>query len=182
MRAQRVVFSHTFEGLFLNALGARVTPRLKQRLADEAHVNLDRLLPAYPLEDWARAVQVTVEELYPALPVEEAYTEVGRQVVAGYFETLIGRALAAMVRVLGPERTLRRLERNMRGANNYTKSSLTEVTPRRFVVTVNEPGLTRYVVRGILLGGLTLAGAQGLKVEVTRVDGDTSTYEVTWSA
>lgn len=181
MAEPRLVFRHTIEGLFLAQLKGRVTSRLKQRLADEAKMNLDRLLPAYALEDWYLAVKVTTEELYPAMPPDEAYVELGRQLIFGYFSTAIGKALAGMVRVLGPERTLRRLERSMRGANNYTRTTLTEVNPAHFVVTVNEAGPTRHLMRGILEGGVATAGARDLKVEISSVEGDTTTYAVTWS-
>ncbi len=180
MTEQRIVFDHTFDGLFHKALKGRVTPKMKERLLVEAHLNLDRLLPGYTTDDWARAVQITAEELFPKLEVEDAYTEIGKLVITGYFETLIGKALAAMVRVLGPERTLRRLERSMRGANSYTTVNVTPVGPGKFTVVVNEPGTTRYVLRGILLGGIGAAGAKNLKVEMTKVEGDLSTCEVTW--
>jgi uncharacterized protein (TIGR02265 family) len=180
MSDERIVFDHTFDGLFHKALRGQVTPKLKQRLLVEAHLNLDRLLPGYSIDDWARAVQITADELYPKLPVEEAYTEIGKQVIGGYFETLIGKALSAMVRVLGAERTLRRLERSMRGANNYTTVTVNKNSPGNFTVVVNEPNLTRYVLRGILYGGISAAGAKNLKVEMTKVEGDLSTCEVTW--
>ena len=52
---------------------------------------------------------------------------------SGYEKTLVGSALTAMLRVLGPKRTLERMTRNFRTANNYTEvtvEALAEKEPR----------------------------------------------------
>lgn len=177
---ERLVFQNTVEGLFARGLAGRVTPALKEQLRREG-LDLDRpLLPAYPVETWSRCVALTARALHPGEPEGVALSKVGERMVEGYRETAVGRAVFGVLTLLGPRRTLGRMQQNLRSANNYTEVRLTEVGSREADLWMNEPGLLRYFMRGVLLAGLRGAGTADAQVELRQFDDAGVTYRVSW--
>lgn len=180
---QRLVFSHTVEGLFAQAMKGRVTDRLKARLKSEAQLDLDKKIePAIPLTRWNRCVELCAEELFGELPLEAALQKIGYLHTRGYFETFIGRALSGVLKVIGPARALARMDRSFRSGNNYSEAKVTELAPRHFRFWCNDLGLARFVVLGVLSAGAEVAGAKNLKSEVTHFDDQGCTIELKWDA
>ncbi len=178
--AELLVFGHTFEGLFQRALGGRLDAKARQRL-EQAGLNLGKkLLPAYPFDVWMRCIAIAAESVYPALPQTEARRQIGRDLVHGYRETYLGRAMLALAKVLGPKRTLQRSAHNFRTGNNYTETRLTERAPNVHELWMNEVGPYPEFTQGIIEAGLLEAGARGLKVDVVWHDGHGATYRVSW--
>ncbi len=178
--SERLIFSHTVEGLYTRGLQGRVTPALKEQLRKEG-LDLDKpLLPAYPLETWARCVRLTATALHPGEPEELALRKVGERTIEGYLETPMGRAMFGVLKLLGPQRTLGRMQKNFRSANNYTEVRLTEVGPTEADLWLNEPGLMRYFMQGVLLAGIRGAGAPDVEVALRQFDDAAVTYRVSW--
>jgi uncharacterized protein (TIGR02265 family) len=180
--SERLVFAHTVEGLFRRGLSGRISPELKEQLR-QAGVDLDRpLMPAYPLETWLRCVSLTAQALYPGESRELALRHVGERMVDGYLETTMGSAVFGLLRLLGPHRTLGRMQKNFRSANNYTEVRLTEVGPSEADLWMNEPGPLRYFMGGVLLAGLRGAGTTDVRVELRHFDDASVTYRLSWGA
>lgn len=179
METPELIFSQTVEGLFLRALGSEVTPTLRATLSTLG-VDLDRLLPAYPLDVWNRALRAAADALYPQLPTEEAAKQLGMRTVQGYQSTLIGQATFAFARLIGPRRTLLRAKQNWRSGNNYTEVVLTERGPTDFLAVFNERGLSRFASQGVLQAGLEFAGARELVVTIEKLEQRSVTYAVKW--
>jgi uncharacterized protein (TIGR02265 family) len=180
MTSPRLVYEQTIDGLFLRGLKDRMTPALKAKLM-AVGLDLDRKLPpAHTFEEWCRFVDTAARELYPELPTEDGYAQLGESVIDGFKDTFLGPALVGMLRVLGPRRALERAQRNFRNGNNYTEATLVELGPSRFELTMNEAGPIRDLTRGILLAGVRIAGAAGAVVLVKRFDAASVVYEVTW--
>jgi len=178
---QQLVFEQTIEGLFVRAVGSRMTPRLKQRLR-EAGVDLDRkLLPAYPFGVWMQSLKVGSEELFPGQPPDVAQFQLGELFIEGYRETFLGRAVLGMIRVLGPRRTLRRSTQNFRSGNNYTETKLTEVDETCSELWMNEVGPYPSFTAGIIHGALVACGVTPT-VEMRDHDGHACTYRISWGA
>ena len=178
--AERLVFESAVEGLFLKALGDRVTPALRERLLREAHIDLQGLEVAYPLAHWERALEITAQTLYPAQPLPTALEHIGEELTRGFFETLIGRALHGVLKLIGPRRTLLRTERNLRSGNNYTECTFIERSPTHLEMVINEGTSLRHVTTGLVREGLLHAGAKNPQVTLLRFDADTSTWDVRW--
>ncbi len=180
---ERLVFSHVLDGLYFRALKGQVTPRLVQRLRAEAGVDLEKPLePGYPHTTWTKCVQLTAQELFPGVPEDEALQRVGATLTRGYFDTLVGGALAAMLRVLGPARALKRMDRSLRSGNNYSESRVTELGPGKFTMWTNEAGPLRYNMMGVVRQGAEIAGAKNLQVRITHFDDDSTTFDLSWDA
>ncbi len=178
MADEHLVFSQSYESL-RRLLGDSLTPPLRERFKQHG-VDFERLLPGYPLSTWLRSLEVTLEALFPGVEENEATYQLGRRMFDSYSETLIGKALMAMLRVLGPRRGLLRIDRNLRTMNNYSATCLRELTPSHFELDVN---LVRYphYYRGVLESGLTLAGAKQLAVAVLRHDQRATTFDLNWA-
>ena len=175
-----VIFDNAFEGLFGIALKGRLTPRLKERLR-AIGVDLDRKLnPAYPRDTWKEALTIAREEIFPQFPVGEGMREVGKTVVNGYAETLMGRALASMVRLLGPKRTLARMTKNLRTASNFNDTRFVDLGPTQAEIWVNEGRIHPEYLAGLLEAALRYAGAASPQVTVLAANSEGVTYSARW--
>lgn len=177
---KRVVFGSTIEGLYIRGLDGRITPELRERLKNEAHLDLTRLQPAYSLATWTRALELTAASVHPGLPRSEAYERLGADLSRGFFETFLGRAVIAVIKLLGPRRTLLRTERNLRSGNNYTECSFIEHAPNRIETVINEGTELRHAMTGVVREALIYAGAKNLKVDLIRHDDQNSTWMISW--
>lgn len=181
MADELLVFEQTLEALFLRGLQGRMTADCKARLR-QAGLDLDqKLRPAYPFDAWMAFLRITAEELYPELPVDEGCRKLGQAHIAGYRDTLLGRAVLSLLRVLGPRRALGRATQNFRSGNNYTESRLVERGPRSFELWMNEVGAYPGFTAGIIHGGLEVAGATDIVIETAEHDGHACTYRISWS-
>lgn len=179
-KSAEVVFEQAVEGLLVIALKGRVTQTLKQRLKSIG-IDLDqRLAPAYPRETWEQVLSITREELYPNASEEEGMRELGRLVVNGFAQTLIGRAVASFVRVVGPMRMMDRMNRNLRAAGNYNDTTLTERGPRACEIWINEARIHPAYCAGLLEAALVYAGVREPKIGIIRRDAKGTTYAVSW--
>lgn len=177
----KVVFESTIDGLFLRALAGRITPRCKERLRG-AGLDLDRkLLPAYEFEKWMRVLRIAAEEVYPGERLDRAMFLLGERMVDGFFETLVGKALSALVRLIGPVKTLERTSRNFRAGNSYTVSKLTRIDATCYELWMNEVGDYPSFTEGIIHAGLRASGAKEVVVTQRGYDGHACTYLLRWS-
>jgi len=180
MADELLIFEQTIEALFVRALGGRLTPDCKARLR-QAGLDVDqKLKPAYPFKSWMTFIRIAAEELFPGVPLPEGTFKLGEAHIEGFRETMLGRAVLSLLRVLGPRRALNRATQNFRSGNNYTESRLTELGPGRFELWMNEVGDFPSFTAGIIHAGLTIAGAKELQVEPSGYDGHACTYRISW--
>lgn len=179
---EAVVFSHTAESLFLRVLKGEVTPTLEAKLRELGFDLSKPLLPAYPVPVWNQVLEATGRELYPNDPLEVAVRQLGERMISGYNLTLIGKAVIAMARLIGPRRAVLRTRQNWRSGNNYSEVEIAELTPTDFRLVMNESSVSRWVSAGLLQAGLELTGARGLKVTVESFTDTHATYRVTWGS
>lgn len=181
MADELLVFEQTIEAVFVRALHGRLAPACKARLR-QAGLDLDqKLRPAYPFDAWMTFLRITAEELYPGEPLEQGAFKIGEACIDGFRETMLGRAVLSLLRVLGPKRALMRATQNFRAGNNYTESRLKELGPRQFELWMNEVGSLPSFTAGILHAGLRTAGAENILIEMKGYDGHGCTYCISWS-
>jgi len=174
---EQVVFASSMEGMW-RALQPP-TPGEAEAFA-RAGIDGKRFLPAYPLVQYTDLLDACGASRFGHLETLARFTEVGRLFMVGYEKTLVGQALIAVLRVLGPRRMLDRMTRNFRTANNYTEVTLEPVSPTQHVLRithVTRPGL----FIGLLEKGLTYAGAKQLSVMLLEHRDKVARFEIRWS-
>lgn len=177
--SEPLVYDVTVEAMFSRALKDRLTARLKARVK-EAGIDLGaKLKPSYPREVWLRAMRAVVEELYPGVPEDQAWFELGERLVLSLGETLMGPALLRIFKLLGPRRALGRFTQAFQYANNYNLSKLEELEADRFRLWVNQVGISPHFIAGTVTATLKASGATAPKVEISDFDGNQCTYAIT---
>ncbi|WP_163997855.1 DUF2378 family protein [Pyxidicoccus caerfyrddinensis] len=180
MSNERVIFGNTVDSLYRRTLDADLAPELRARLK-ALGMDLDApLLAAYPHPVWVRCLDEVGRTLHPDLPLDEARRRLARRMIEGYAQTLMGAAVLAMARVLGPMRSLSRMTHNFRSGNNFTETRLTVVGPASADLWFNEPEVTEGFVEGVLEEGLHRIGVQGLTLARDRHGPESCTYRVQW--
>ena len=175
-----LVFEQAVEGLFKVALGPVMTVELSSALK-RAGLDLDRpLKPAYPRAQWNEFVRIAAEGLWPGEAPERAYRDLGRQLISGYSQTLMGKAVTAVVRLIGPRRVLERMTRNLRSGGNFNLTRVEDVAPGEVKFWINEPYLHPDYVAGLIEAALELAGAKQVQVKLETRDAQGCTYRIAW--
>ncbi len=160
---ERLWFDQAIEGLWMKGLGDRVTPPLRAALKAEG-IDLDKpLLPGYPAQTFARCVKLTAAALFPNDPPDEAQRRLGHFGLLGYQQTLLGRAVIQVLRLIGPRRSLERMQTNFRSAN-FIKTRFTPLGPQSAEVWFNHVDDIPAYVAGIIQQGGTFAGAKSVAI------------------
>ncbi|MDP1921313.1 MAG: DUF2378 family protein [Myxococcales bacterium] len=161
-----VVFGNSVESL-VRVLGPALDEEARQKFL-ALGIDLFKPNPAYPYELWVEALVMAMDLLWPGVTRDVATYRMGRAIFESYGQTVMGKALMALVKVLGPKRALDRMSRNLRTTNNYSETRLTDVGPNRYELWVNKVAFPHYF-RGLLEAGLEFGGAAEVKVEVGSV-------------
>ncbi|MDX2015504.1 MAG: DUF2378 family protein [Myxococcaceae bacterium] len=175
---EKLVFSHSIEG-YLRA----VRPVLDSALTEELQaLGVDPtkpLLPAYPVDVLRNALVVGARRLSPGKSDAEALVALGHRYVEGYGETMVGRALKTAIRLIGPRRTLERLAKQFRTANNYSETKVTHHGPGRSELWCNDVTHPSWYV-GLVAGTLGVAGGKDVKVSLRSHDAAGAVFDVEW--
>lgn len=179
MPDERYIFPAAVEGM-MKGLGKRATPELKAHLKSKG-LDVEKPAPAIPVEEWTPFLLHAATFTWPELPDEEALRLLGLHFIRGWQSTTMGAAMSVMLRLLGPARTLTRLDRAFRTSDNFTRATTVLVSETEALVTISEvQGYPTYWV-GILQGGLEVLNLEG-EVTVHAVTLPSATLRMTWSA
>jgi uncharacterized protein (TIGR02265 family) len=182
MADKRVVFGNTAHGLFQVALKGKLSPGALEQLR-AAGLDVDReVAVAYPFAQWKRLLEIAALDFSPSVGRDEAYRRLGEQLVLGLVETVPGRAMMAMGRLMGPAKTLARMNRNFRNSDNFVQGRLTELGPGHFEFWLNETLGQPTFYQGILLASVAVAGAREPRVDIVSVEEPACTYHIHWKA
>lgn len=175
-----MVFVQVVEGLLRYGVGGRVTHRLRERLR-QVGLDLDRpLLPAYPVEQWKHCLHIIIEEMYPGIPREEAFGLLAAAHLEGYGQTLVGRALLRLLRLLGPRRTVHQMTQALRTSDNYTEVRLTQLGPTRYEMWMNSVLDAPGYAEALFVSFLRVSGAEEPRANIVREEDEGTVYLLTW--
>lgn len=178
----RVVFNSGFDALFSKEIRGKVTPAIDEELK-ALGVRLDKpFQPAYPVETWASTLDLLGRHLYPEDSTPDAYWKLGRSTIVGFGETLAGRALFPLLRLIGPVRALDRASRNYAATNNYTKVVLTRVGPTSFDFYLNEKHTLPQYDMGVVEAMLSHLHVVSPQVTLKARDAEGFTMAIHWDA
>ncbi|MCU0699964.1 MAG: DUF2378 family protein [Myxococcaceae bacterium] len=174
---EHLIFSQTVEGL-LRAVGP-LSPEVRAHFKTLG-LDVDRpLRPAYPLDAFVQMLDFAGGLVAPGQPPLEQTRELGRRFMDAYQNTLIGRAMVAGMRVIGPWRTLDRLSHKFRTGNNFSETHLSRLGPTEAKLWCNRVSRPGWYL-GVIGRGLELAGAQDVTVRLIDQDVAGGTFHVQW--
>ena len=174
MESQRLVFPNLVEGL-VRATGDGVTPALKAQLRERG-LDLDKKFPpAWETTHVKEWFELFAAAKSPGVPREEALRRLGQGFMEGWRGTLVGGAMSIVLRTIGPDRSLSRLERAFRTGDNFTTVTVTPIeTPppwRLAHIRFNEVfGCPEYFV-GLMEAGSAFVGAKNPEVQLEALEG-----------
>lgn len=141
-------------------------------------IDVDRLLPAYPLETWWKAIEVAAAQGTGDRTAR--LRSLGRGLVESYADSFLGRAIVPLLRVLGPKRSLLRSQTSFRPGNNYLRLQCEVLGERCVRLTTNENSINSELVAGSLEGMVVYSGGASPNVSL-RLEPGKSVYEVRWA-
>lgn len=173
------VYEHTVEGLFFKALRSRLTPALEGKLK-ALGIDVQGKPKSVPQGQWVRALELAATTLFEG-PLDERFRQLGHCVMLRYEETVMGKAVITVMRLMGPRRVLKRINSTLRSGNNFIEASLAPTGPNSWEGTVNECNGNPYYIAGVLEQGLAISGAKSPLVLVSGFDGHSARFQITWS-
>ncbi|MGV3621243.1 MAG: DUF2378 family protein [Archangium sp.] len=179
---QRLYYAVAIEGTFKLGPGARLTEAQRVTLRDEYGIDPFNTLPAYPVEQMQKGIGFLQRELFADMPLEKSEDLLGALSFRGFAQTLIGKAIVQMMRLIGPERTMPRMSKNLKAGTTFMEITSRKLAPGRFELQVSDVGGLPNFYRGMFAEGLTLTRAKNLAVSIASVHGRGATYRITWDA
>jgi uncharacterized protein (TIGR02265 family) len=176
---ERLWFQNSIEGLFVRAIGAQLGAAEKAALA-KAGLRVDQMLPAYSEPVVLACLRIVGPVVLPNGTWEEQQHELGVRAVRGYFDTMLGKALAQLLRLVGPERGIARLDRSLRSITNYLNARVIARGNRSADVQVEPVGPLLHFIIGIFQGSSMLQSEGKAKAELLSHDGETCVVRLSW--
>lgn len=173
------VYEHTVEGLFFKALRPRIGPALAEKFK-ALGIDLTGKPRSLAHEQWKKALALAATELFEGT-LDERYRQLGRAVLLRYEETLMGKTVVGLMRLLGPRRVLQRINVSLRSGNNYIEATLKELGERSFEGEINECNGNPNYIAGVIEQGLIIAGAKEQRVVPQSFDGHRAKFSIEWS-
>lgn len=126
--AEPVIFGTVAEGARKAFAPLLTAPLLKEMSA--VGFDLVNTQAAYALAPFVAAPRLLCEAACPGLPPAEQHRQPGRHFMQGYQHTTLGGAVLMLAKVVGLERTLLRIGRNLRTAGNYVEAEAVDLGPQ----------------------------------------------------
>lgn len=175
--AQKLAFPTAIEGV-IEGLGPMVTERTREKLRGVG-LDLKHIPPAIPAERMPVYFETIAEDIWPEHPREQRIHLLGLHFMRGWQRTMLGRASAAFLRLIGPHRSLSRLDRAFRTSDNYTRSTYELVNDKEVIIHINDVDGLPWYWTGLLSGGLELLGLDGT-VELEAFPEPGASYRLKW--
>lgn len=178
------VYEQNVEALLIKAMKGKLSAPCLEELRAKGF-DVAKLKSEYSYRDYLGAIVVVRRHVYKDVRDDAAaYRAMGQAMVDGFLETMMGKALGPLMRVVGPSRLVERLPSTFKSGNNYLVSAVTKLAERDYEFRVNysepHPAMTQGVLERAVGG---LGGARGVEVTHTRpvADGDW-VYRIRWPA
>ncbi len=137
-----------FEGLFVRSL--KPTGAFKEALKARGY-DLDRQLPRYPMKVWVDCLDLASAELYPGLALPQAWEQLGRSFIEGYFRTPVGKMISTTLPFLNPKLFVGRVPRFMTTGMDHADLALEWQGEKQAVLTLRDVArLSSHLMAGVL--------------------------------
>lgn len=177
--SERLMFSQVIEAVFIKGLGDKITPSLRAEIK-KAGIDLAKLQPAYPVEVMEKACKAVVPTLFPGMTEAEAFFQLGMVSMRGYSDTLLGKALIQILKLIGVRRSLLRMHTSMRGGNNFLDTSSTVLAGNSIELRFSDVHGMPSFYQGIIEEGGRMAHAKSIRVTTVEGQPPGHTFRVEW--
>lgn len=176
---ERIVFATMIES-FMKGLGPLVTPATLEELK-RAGLKLDKPPPAYPEQQMLQFIDIFSRHAFPHLERSERLRRMGFAAIKGWQSTFLGSAVAGLMRVVGPKRSLPQLGKAFKTTNNFSEATFQLVGDTEALVTVNDvQGMPTYW-QGVFEAGMQILDLEGSTVTIEReAPGPDATFRFRW--
>ncbi|MEW6430953.1 MAG: DUF2378 family protein [Myxococcota bacterium] len=129
-----------------------------------------------------RLLELAAEMLAPEQTTEDAFREMGREVLRGFESSVVRKTSFLVLRLLGTRRGIMKVADSFRSADNVTTVEVAETGPKSASARVLVPGGLRHPssAEGIFLEGLAPLGAKEPRLNF-RPDERDGTFDVGWT-
>ncbi len=134
------------------------------------------------VDAWVAMLNASSKRLSPGKSAEEALEELGREMIRGYQDGIVGRGLFVLLRLIGPRRALMRMKENFKTSDSVTTITSTEVSPTCIEIEFLTVFGTPTYAQGILLEALVQLKAREPKVEFRVLPSAATVFTVSWAA
>ncbi|MFZ5445882.1 MAG: DUF2378 family protein [Myxococcota bacterium] len=172
-----VIFKHTVDAFLQQVV-------LRRKLLSARELESFQLQRArdVDLETWVKLLKLSAQRLSPHKNEADALEDVGREMLRGYAEGMVGRGLFIVLRLLGPKKALVRMADNYRTADNMTSAKVVDRGPTEVEVEFNSTGGMPTYVRGVISESLVLLDVAGATVDLVSETPEGTRYAVRWPA
>ena len=172
------VYDHTVDGLFYKALRERLTPAVQRKLK-ALGIDVEGKPKSVPHADWVKALELAANELFFGT-VDDRFRQLGHCVMIHHDKTVMGKAVIAVMKLIGPARVLKRVNSTLRSGNNYVQAQFAPTGPTSWEGPVNECNGNPNYIAGVVQQGLIISGGKNVKVEAVGFDGHSAHFRISW--
>jgi uncharacterized protein (TIGR02265 family) len=173
----RFVFPSLIEG-YIKGVGDRFTDETRRKLK-AAGLDVTKMPPAIPALEMVPYMEIVASTAWPDEPRIEQLRLLGLAAIRGWKTGLLGSATAAMIRLIGPQRALTRLDRAFSTTNNFNRAKTELIGAKEALVTVNDVQNMPSYWQGIFEAGVEILGLEGTVVLDHQTPPE-ATFRITW--
>ncbi len=173
----KLIFSGAVESLF-KVMQGRLTQETQAKLAAMRMGPPHKLEPAYPAEDWARAVKLISAELFPGNDLYAQHAHLGKATVLQFADTFMGKAMFGAAKIMGAQRSLDRMTRNFRTGANFIETRFTIIDAKTHELWMNDVSDVPGFYAGLIGAGADVIPGWPDRIEVKQRDGAACLYEL----
>lgn len=168
----------TIEALLSVARG-RVSANAVMQLADVGLYLDGDPEPTMEAEKWGRAVKVLCSDLFPEMEATDAQRRIAHLALDAFTNSLVGKVMVTVGRMIGRERSLQRLTHNFRTGTNFIECRITPRVNGIYDVWINDvsdvPGFYAGMLEYRSISAPTLAE----RVDIHAREGTSATFRLT---
>ena len=173
----RFVFPSLIEG-YIKGLGDRFSDETRRKLK-AAGLDVTKMPPAIPAKEMVPYMEIVASTAWPDEPRIEQLRLLGLSAIRGWKTGLLGSAATAMIRLIGPQRALTRLDRAFSTTNNFNRAKTELIGAKEALVTVNDVQDMPSYWQGIFEAGVEILGLEGTVVLDHQTPPE-ATFRITW--
>jgi uncharacterized protein (TIGR02265 family) len=170
------------ESMWLKAHKKHLTPQLKGEVK-ALGIDLDApLKPTYENEVLHACTRLLRRRVYGHLPDDGvAYRAIGEAVIDGFFDTVIGKAMANVFKLIGFKKVIDRLPQTLQRGNTHVKASLEWKGASEAVLMVSDAEPHPMINVGVFERAFRhWFNVPGFKAELLSSTKEQTAYRLTW--